>query len=89
MEYETLSYEQKDAIGVLTLNRPQCLNAINEKMIEELEEFWHQKMQDLDTRVIILAGAGDKGFCAGLDMSSMQCISQRWEGVLAWLWYQM
>ena len=68
MEYETLRYEQKNDIGVLTLNRPKFLNAINEKMIEELEGFWRQKMQDLATRVIVLAGAGDKGFCAGLDM---------------------
>jgi enoyl-CoA hydratase/carnithine racemase len=68
MRYETLHYEQEGAIGILTLNRPQYLNAINEKMIEELEEFWHQKKQDLNTRVIILRGAGDKGFCGGLDM---------------------
>lgn len=68
MEYETLKYEQKDAIGILTLNRPECLNAINENMVEELEGFWMKKMHDLDTRVIVLTGAGDRGFCAGLDM---------------------
>lgn len=71
MEYETLKYEQKDAIGILTLNRPECLNAINENMVEELEGFWMKKMHDLDTRVIVLTGAGDRGFCAGLDMKQM------------------
>jgi len=68
MKYETLIYEQEGAIGILTLNRPERLNAINEKMIGELEEFWMKKMLDLDTRVIILTGAGNKGFCGGLDI---------------------
>jgi len=68
MEYDTLNYEQKDAIGVLTLNRPEHLNAVNQKMIDELEGFWTKKMYDLDTRVLILTGAGDRAFCAGLDM---------------------
>lgn len=68
MEYETLLYEQKDKLGILTLNRPQRLNAINEKMIEELEGFWDKKMYDMETRVVILTGAGEKGFCGGLDM---------------------
>lgn len=71
MEFETLKYEQKDAIGILTLNRPERLNAINDKMTQELEGFWTEKMHDLDTRVIILTGAGDKGFCAGLDLKEM------------------
>ncbi|VUT25205.1 MAG: Enoyl-CoA hydratase [Candidatus Methanolliviera sp. GoM_asphalt] len=68
MEYETLKYEQKDAIGILTLNRPERLNAVNEKMVDELEGFWTERMYDLHTRVIILTGAGEKGFCGGLDM---------------------
>ena len=68
MKYDTLNYEQEDAIGILSLNRPERLNAINEKMMEELEEFWAERTYDLNTRVIILTGAGDGGFCAGLDM---------------------
>ncbi|RZN73491.1 MAG: enoyl-CoA hydratase/isomerase family protein [Candidatus Methanolliviera hydrocarbonicum] len=68
MEYETLKYEEKDATGILTLNRPKRLNAINEKMVDELEGFWMKRMYDLHTRVIILTGAGEKGFCGGLDM---------------------
>ena len=68
MKYDTLDYEQEDAIGILSLNRPERLNAINEKMMEDLEEFWAERTYDLNTRVIILTGAGDRGFCAGLDM---------------------
>jgi len=68
MKHETLLYEQKDNVGILTLDRPEHLNAINEEMIEELERFWGEKMYDLKTRVIILTGAGEKSFCGGLDM---------------------
>jgi len=66
--YDTLLYEASDAIGILTLNRPERLNAMNMKMLEELESFWLERMYDLDTRVIILNGAGDQGFCSGLDV---------------------
>jgi Enoyl-CoA hydratase/carnithine racemase len=65
MEYETLKYEEKDATGILTLNRPKRLNAINEKMVDELEGFWMKRMYDLHTRVIILIGAGEKVFVVG------------------------
>lgn len=71
MKYETLLYERKCAIGILTLNRPERLNAINAKMFKELEAFWLDRMHDLDTRVIILTGAGDRGFCAGADIKDM------------------
>ncbi len=67
-EYETILYEVRDQVGLLTLNRPQSLNAINETMILELEEFWVARRHDAETRVIILSGAGEKGFCAGIDL---------------------
>jgi enoyl-CoA hydratase/carnithine racemase len=54
--------------GQLSLNRPKVYNAINYKMMEELEYFWEERLYDLDTVVIILSGEGDKGFCAGLDL---------------------
>jgi enoyl-CoA hydratase/carnithine racemase len=68
VQYETLLYEASDAIGILTLNRPERLNAMNGTMVEELESFWLDRMSDLDTRVIILTGAGDRAFCGGLDV---------------------
>ncbi|MBU2550755.1 MAG: enoyl-CoA hydratase/isomerase family protein [Proteobacteria bacterium] len=67
-EFETLKYETRDHVGLLTLNRPQSLNAINETMLGELETFWRARRHDAETRVVILSGAGDKGFCAGLDL---------------------
>jgi enoyl-CoA hydratase len=67
MDYSTLRYEQKRAIGILTLNRPECLNAINQTMCEELRSFLVDRLDDLDTRVIVMTGAG-RGFCSGLDI---------------------
>ena len=70
--YETLEYsEQEKGIGVLSLNRPHKYNAVNRKMLEELECFWKRQHDNLDTHVIILKGNGEKGFCGGLDLSSL------------------
>ena len=68
-KYQSISWEiVGEGIGLLTLNRPEAYNSVNGEMLEELEEFWRTRLYDLDTRVIIMRGAGDKGFCAGLDM---------------------
>jgi enoyl-CoA hydratase/carnithine racemase len=68
-QYNSISWELVgEGIGLLTLNRPEAYNAVNGEMLDELESFWRVRLYDLDTRVIIMRGAGDKGFCAGLDM---------------------
>lgn len=72
MKYETIQFDVLEkGIGQLTLNRPASYNAVNHKMMEELEDFWREMLYDLDTVVIVLRGAGDKGFCAGVDMKEM------------------
>ena len=68
MDYETIEYEVKEGIGILSLNRPRRFNSINHRMMEELEVFWRERLNDLDTHVIILKGNGKRNFCAGLDM---------------------
>lgn len=69
MSYEAIEYEVKeDGIGILSLNRPRRYNLVNHQMAEELERIWKERLNDLDTNVIILKGNGEKGFCAGLDM---------------------
>lgn len=71
MTYEKLLYETEGEIGILTYNRPKVVNAINLKMLEELNDFWQDRQRDYDTRVVIVRGAGDKGFCSGLDMKAV------------------
>jgi enoyl-CoA hydratase/carnithine racemase len=74
--HETLEYQVPEkGIGVLSLNRPQKYNAVNLKMLEELESFWMLRNGDPDTHVIILKGNGEKGFCGGLDLSSLAEVS--------------
>jgi len=69
MPYETIEYEVKEeGVGVLSLNRPRKYNAVNIKMMEELEIFWKDRLYDLDQHVLIMRGNGKRGFCAGLDM---------------------
>ncbi|MCU0848709.1 MAG: enoyl-CoA hydratase/isomerase family protein [Spirochaetes bacterium] len=69
MDYKTIQYEViENGLGILSLNRPESYNAVNHLMMEELEDFWKERLYDLETAVIILKGNGEKGFCAGLDM---------------------
>lgn len=67
MKYETLEFESDGAVGKLVLNRPERLNAINSLMLEELNGFF-SRAGELDCRVIIVTGKGDRGFCTGLDL---------------------
>jgi len=69
MEYTAITFSQDGAIGLLTLNRPQKVNALNRAMIEEIEDLLSRLYLDRDIRVIIMTGAGEKGFCSGLDMT--------------------
>ncbi|SHJ70074.1 Enoyl-CoA hydratase/carnithine racemase [Desulfatibacillum alkenivorans DSM 16219] len=77
MGFETIQYEQKGPVGVLTLNRPNCLNAINYPMRDELEECLDQRMHDAETRVLVVTGAG-RGFSAGLDIKDSNITNPEW-----------
>jgi enoyl-CoA hydratase/carnithine racemase len=68
MDYETIEYETREkGIGIVSLNRPRKYNMVNWEMMEELGDLWKERLYDLDTRVVVLRGNGEKGFCAGLD----------------------
>ncbi|MFC1858829.1 enoyl-CoA hydratase/isomerase family protein [Thermodesulfobacteriota bacterium] len=76
MAYETLQFDIDGEIGILTLNRPKAINAFNRKMVDELTEFWGERQSDSKVRVIILRGAGEKGFCSGLDVKDWKDIDR-------------
>src|SRR3954468_12388036 len=67
-EFETLLYEVKDGLGRLTLNRPEHLNGITNRMVRELLEALTMAAADPTLRVLVLTGAG-KAFCPGADLS--------------------
>jgi enoyl-CoA hydratase/carnithine racemase len=64
---ETLLYEERDGVAILTLNRPAVYNAFNRAMERELQHVWRSLRTNDDVRAVILTGAGDKAFCTGID----------------------
>jgi len=62
-------YEKSDGIATITLNRPERMNAIPlEVFVSGLAELWRDFESDASLRVAILTGAGDRAFCAGVDV---------------------
>ncbi len=79
MSYEDLIYEVKDRVAVLTLNRPDKLNAWTAAMEKSLKQAMAEAVGDDNVRVIVVTGAG-RGFCAGADMGLLQQIKpEKWE----------
>lgn len=77
MEFETIKFELQDSgIGILTLNRPDKLNAMNFQMIEDLHTLLDHLMINLDCRVLILKAAG-RAFCAGLDLRESMVLQSK------------
>ena len=59
------------SVGLITLNRPRAINALNLSMVRDITNRLAELEADSDVEVIILTGAGDRGFCAGGDMVSV------------------
>jgi enoyl-CoA hydratase len=68
---ENVLYEKKGAVAYITLNRPQVLNALNQRTWEELRAAFEDARDDAEVRGIIVTGAGDKAFAAGADISEL------------------
>jgi enoyl-CoA hydratase/carnithine racemase len=66
-DYETLGYEERDGVAVVTLDRADVHNAFNEAMQAELKTVWRALRRNDDVRCVILTGAGEKAFCTGID----------------------
>jgi enoyl-CoA hydratase/carnithine racemase len=70
-DYETIIVEVKDGIATVTMNRPQKLNACNLKMFSEIDHALSLVEQKDDVRVVVITGAGDKAFSAGVDFEEL------------------
>jgi len=68
-KFETLGYELEDGIAIVTLNRPEKLNAFNSQMLDELIACFDHTDADDDVGAVIVTGAG-RGFCAGADLAA-------------------
>ncbi len=69
MDYSTILYDLEDNVLLLTLNRPEILNAFNRDMMAEMIDALNKADADDNVRAIIVTGAG-RGFCAGADLSA-------------------
>lgn len=68
---KTLIYEKKENIGLLTINRPDKLNAISSELTTELSQLLDEIESDEELRVLVVTGAGDKAFVAGADINEL------------------
>lgn len=70
--YETILVEKRDAVAVLTINRPDKLNALNSQVHREGVNALDELAKDESVRVVVITGAGEKSFVAGADISEFQ-----------------
>lgn len=66
-----ISVERRDEIAIVSLNRPEKLNAISRAMLRQLTDIFKTFADDTSLRAIILTGAGDKAFSAGTDLAEL------------------
>jgi len=69
--YKTLIYEKKEYIGLLTINRPEKMNAISQELTAELSQLLDEIENDEKLRVLVITGSGDKAFVAGADINEL------------------
>lgn len=68
MEYENVILEKQDNIGILYINRPKAMNALNTATVREISKAIDEVKENDEIKVLIVTGAGDKSFVAGADI---------------------
>jgi enoyl-CoA hydratase len=75
MNYETLLYEIRSRIAYVTINRPQKLNALNHRAIQELTDCFERIGRTREAGAVVLTGAGEKAFAAGADINELAALT--------------
>ena len=73
--YANIVYEKEDGIAWITINRPKVLNTLNFEAINELASALEDAEKDDSVRVVVLTGAGDEAFCAGVDINQFMALT--------------
>jgi enoyl-CoA hydratase len=76
MSYENILLTKEDKVSTITINRPESLNALNAKTIQEISSALEELNSDTSCRVIILTGSGEKSFVAGADIKEFSDFGQ-------------
>ncbi len=71
MSYETILVDRKDTAGIITLNRPDKLNALSSTLLQEFDLALTELEQDEKVHVLLITGAGERAFSAGMDIHEM------------------
>jgi enoyl-CoA hydratase len=71
MSYEKLLIEDRGKVRIITINRPEKLNALNRDVLRELQQVFAETRGDDAVRAVILTGAGEKAFVAGADIAEL------------------
>lgn len=72
MNYENIIYEVKEGIGFLTINRPDKLNALNGRVIDEILHLLSEVKRHDEVKALVVTGSGSKAFVAGADIPEIQ-----------------
>jgi enoyl-CoA hydratase len=72
MNYKNILLSIEGQIGILTINRPKALNALNTETLKEIQMAIHEVKDSSEIRVLIITGAGEKAFVSGADISEMK-----------------
>ncbi len=75
MDFETIIFEKRENIAIVTVNRPKVLNALNRTVLDELEMVIDAISEDPTIQGLVVTGAGEKAFVAGADISEFRGIS--------------
>ena len=86
MKYNNIEFTKEDGIGILKINRPKALNALNTETVTELNQCVGEIENDAEVKVLIITGGGEKSFVAGADiveMSTKNAVEGRFFGKIA------
>ena len=67
-KYDAITVDQQDRVAVITMNRPEVLNALNLQLVRELDQVITDVEQDDDIGAVVITGAGERAFSAGADI---------------------
>lgn len=84
-----IRFEKKEAVAVVTIDRPKALNALNYETLRELQCCLHEIGADREIGAVILTGGGEKAFVAGADIAYMQELDARAAAEFAGLGHQV